>query len=276
MSIALKYLRKSPFSIGKGRIGKMIKIPEGEIDYVNGLGVKYHLHLDQYLMKNIYLYDIPESNTHRQITRYLSKLKGPLTILDCGANIGLYSLNLAKLFPSSKIHAFEPLQFNFEIFEQNIQSNNFDNIKANKLGIGDKPGEFEIMFGNKKSGASLYVDDYNQMGKETIQIVTIDDYCAEKGIDSINFLKIDVEGGEFKVLEGAKSILEKSENCLAVIEIIEKHLQAAGDSGKKIFEIMKDLGFTPYLPKSWPFDLKKISGHQDLPETYTDNVFFIK
>lgn len=275
MSLKLKYSRNQIFSFAKSKIASKIELPKGVVQYTNKLGVNFELHMDQYLMKNIYLYDIPEANTFNQIKR-ICKVKDVKTIIDCGGNIGLYSLNLAKIYPNASIHAFEPLDFNFQIFRKNIKLNNFENISLNKKGVGEEKGAFEIKFGNKKSGASIYVDEFNSDGKEEIQVLKLDDYCIENNIESIDILKIDVEGGELKVLKGAQNILSNSKKCLVIVEVIEKHLKAAGDDGKSLFEFMQSLGFKIGLPKSWPFKLKRISDYAEFPSNYTDNVFFIK
>ncbi len=243
--------------------------------YKNRLGAKFELHLDQYLMKNIYLYDIPEVNTFNQIKTCLRHTENPV-IFDCGANIGLYSINLAKLYPEASIHAFEPLEYNFNLLKKNADLNGFKIISFNQNGVGEKPETLKIKFGNKKSGASIYVDEYNNAGTEDIQIVRLDDYCDSKQIDHIDLLKIDVEGGELKVLKGAKEILKKSPKCMVVVEVIQKHLEAAGDDAKSLFELMFELGYKAFLPKSWPFKLKQIHQYSDLPEDYADNVFFMK
>jgi FkbM family methyltransferase len=275
MSITLSYLRKFPFSFGKGQLAKKVKFPDENMIYTNRLGAQFDLHFDQYLMRNIYLYDIPEANTFNQIERLLKSVSNPV-IIDCGANVGLYSINLAKYFPKASIHAFEPLAFNYEILNRNIRLNGFKSIRSNKNGVGDKKGTFEIKFGNKKSGASIYVDEYNTAGTEEIEIVTIDDYCFDQKISSINLMKIDVEGGELKVLKGAFETLKKSPDCTVVVEVIEKHLQAAGDSAEELFSFMHNLGFKAYLPKSWPFSLRKVASWSELPAGYSDNIFFRK
>ncbi|MCH2232342.1 MAG: FkbM family methyltransferase [Crocinitomicaceae bacterium] len=224
-------------------------------------------------MRNIYLYDIPEKNTFQHIRKKLKK-RSPV-IFDCGANIGLYSLNLAKLYPNAQIHSFEPLTYNFEIFKNNITLNSFNSIVANQLGVGSKNEELDIKFGAKKSGASLYENDFNNEGSETIKITTIDNYCTQNNISEIDLIKIDIEGAEMEALRGAETTLKKSKSCIIVAEVIEQHLKAAKSSTKEVFEFLENLGFKAFLPKSWPQGLKEVN-HKEFPEDYLDNVFFIK
>ena len=73
--------------------------------------------------------------------------------------------------------------------------------------------------------------------------LTIDHYCNINNINMINFIKIDVEGAEKMVLEGAKNMLEQKKIKGGMIEIIESQLKDAGTSSEEIEYILKNYGY---------------------------------
>lgn len=108
---------------------------------------------------------------------------------------------------------------------------------------------------------------------EVIHLVRMDDYCTRKGIDKVNFIKVDIEGGEFGFLKGAEYVIRNNRKLILVVEMMEENFKEAGYSSKEIFEYLKGLGFTAYLPKSFPFGLKKI---ESISADYSDNIIFLR
>jgi len=147
------------------------------------------------------VYDITQNN----------KIKNIKTVFDVGASVGSMTNKFLNAFPNSTIHAFEPYSVSFEKLEKSFKGN--IRVKPNKLALSNEPGELK-MYIKKDSGYNSLSDISNKPDKdnndksEIVGISTIDLYCKEKGITEIDFLKIDTEGLEIKVLEGAVSLLK--------------------------------------------------------------------
>ncbi len=112
----------------------------------------------------------------------------------------------------AKIFAFEPSRITFDDMKDNI--NGIENIICYNFGFGDKDTTL-ILYSNKNGSglASIYKRNLEHFGinmniEEKVEMKTIDSFCKEKNIQKIDFLKLDVEGNELKVLEGAKEIIK--------------------------------------------------------------------
>lgn len=134
-------------------------------------------------------------------------------IFDVGSNIGSYTIELRKLFPDSSIYAFEPNPHSFNILQKRLLHLNIHNYN---IGLSSEPQNFTIYYpeGNLDSEhTSIYKEallndlKYKDVSKKNIQGTTIDKFCKDNGIETIDFLKIDVEGHEFDVIKGAKNYI---------------------------------------------------------------------
>lgn len=126
-------------------------------------------------------------------------------IYDIGANVGFYSLLAAELTgEKGQVYAFEPLPRNIEFLKQHVQINRFENIKIFEAAISDHEGEafFDL-------GASTAMGHLSQVGELKVKLASLDEMLATGEILPPDFMKIDVEGAEFEVIQGAQKILEK-------------------------------------------------------------------
>lgn len=130
-----------------------------------------------------------------------------LTILDVGANRGEYSLGVLPFFKAAQVFAFELSPTTFELLEKNLKNSS---VIAFNYGLG-----------NENKRCPLFKNDpYSRMGSltrhpsssdeftETVQIRKLDEVFPELDISMVDFLKIDVEGHELDVLNGARKLLE--------------------------------------------------------------------
>lgn len=143
------------------------------------------------------------------------KLKGEkqVIVFDIGANIGSYSVLLNDVLKEKgKIFSFEPSQITFKKFQENTKG--ISTISAYNFGMGSEDAILTLFSNKEGSGlASVYHRnlehlDIDMNKSEAIEIRTVDGFCSNNHIEHIHFLKIDVEGHEIKVLEGAKAMLD--------------------------------------------------------------------
>lgn len=162
-----------------------------------------------------------EHSGELNVLKFLQSSGRDIEILfDVGANIGDYTKNLQLFFPNAKIHSFEPAK---ETFHTLSNCNVGPNVILNNTGISNEVKKGTIYFDKENSGlASLYNRQLDYFGlefsrEEQVELVTLDYYCQNHGIDKIDFLKMDIEGNEYNALLGATDLLNK--NKIGVIQI---------------------------------------------------------
>ncbi len=124
-------------------------------------------------------------------------------VIDAGGNIGLTALILSALVPDGHVHVFEALPENAEYLRRNIQENGIRNCTVNAVALGRQPGTVRM----SAHGPGSHVQA-GGAGAE-VPVVTLDSYVAEAGLTRLDFLKLDVEGFEPPVLEGAAGTIER-------------------------------------------------------------------
>lgn len=154
---------------------------------------------------------------------YIIKKYNIEIFLDIGANSGIYSLVLGKNFEKLSIVAFEPIKSTFEKFKRNIETNNLEGkIKKYNLGLSNKNGSLRMKTNNKfgyKQSAGYHVSNN---GQEKAEFVKADELLTYK--NKIIFMKIDTEGHELFVVQGAAKII-KNNNIFMQIEIWDENYE---------------------------------------------------
>lgn len=126
-------------------------------------------------------------------------------VFDVGANTGQFAKVVKTHFPKSQLHCFEPSISTFELLKEKL--NGVSGVVFTNIGLSNTITSQQLYFAERGSvQASLNVEAGFSHSEE-VQLTTLDAYCDATGIESIDFLKIDVEGYEYHALQGAAKML---------------------------------------------------------------------
>ena len=188
--------------------------------YGNFRVIKNDMGISQWIIKNY----IWEQHILELICKYI---KPDTTIIDIGANIGTHTIGIIKHLNKynnsfTKIVAFEPQPFIFDILQQNILYSNEQNIdcEIHSYGLSDKSQtiymnmpDYSIV--ENPGGYGLDFNDIPDLNKTKVEVKTLDSFCYT----NVSFIKIDVEGHENEVLSGALETIQKCRPVM-IIEIL--------------------------------------------------------
>lgn len=161
--------------------------------------------------------------------------RGVPVIFDVGANIGYWALNAAALNPAARIHSFEIFPETHASLVANTAATN--RIVANGFGLGTIDGTIEVQSADGVESAHFSAVSRFENGRQAVcPVMRGDRYMAEAGVERIDFLKIDVEGGEYDVLTGFSGALARG-----VIDLIQFEYGPASLDSRKLLKDYYDL-----------------------------------
>lgn len=183
-----------------------------------------------------------------------------MTIIDCGANIGLSTIYFKMNFPEAKIVAFEPDPHIFSALNKNVSLFGYDDIICKNEAVSSRDAALNFLVEGGHSG--MITEDINN--RNTIQIKAIRLRSFLENYENITFLKIDIEGEEAKVIPDIADQLPK-------IDFLFLEYHSFIDNDQKLGELLNyitDAGMRYYIKeaanKAFPFINREIFLKMDL------------
>ena len=153
-------------------------------------------------------------------------------IFDVGANVGDYAQACLAAFPAGcDLHAFEPARATHAMLQRRFAQQK-DRVHAHCCAMGESMGSALLRSSEPGSTIASLVDlqspirPFDPALAETVTVATIDGFCAENGIDRIDFLKLDVEGYELAVLKGAAHMIGREKVSIIQMEFGENNISS--------------------------------------------------
>jgi len=141
-------------------------------------------------------------------------------VIDVGAYIGDFALYAATQL-GARVIAFEPTAENFSLLAQNIRNNNLiKRISISPLAVSAEGGPLALFIQSSEAGeihasSNIYGTHYVNPSKRVVNSISISQILADYDIAKVNLLKLDIEGGEYDVLQGMKDeVFEKIDNIV--------------------------------------------------------------
>jgi FkbM family methyltransferase len=219
-------------------------------DTIQFLGHDFRLHPSKRgVSEELYLFQVHEPSSTDQ---YLACLSPGDHVLDVGSNIGYYALLAAdKVGPTGRVIGCEPSPGVFEILKQNVRRFEPENVEVFPWAVGAKSGSLEFYESEIPNWGSLFQNDsLMQTRTTTVPAKTVDEIVREARDFHPAALRMDVEGAELMVLEGACEVLRKYKPCL----FIEFHNFALGwETVRAAIGRLRNIGYSTanVIERTW-------------------------
>ena len=180
-------------------------------------------------------------------------LQPGMVVIDIGANIGLYSLIADRLVrPTGRVWAIEPSQDSHERLRDNLKLNSADRVTTVKVALSAKDDESAVLLRERGQldGERYLLPDgravENPADTESVPTISLDTFCKRRDIRVVNFIKMDVEGGEHEVFRGARETLAANPELIMVFEHTREGCARAGTTPQAIVQLLAEHGLSLY------------------------------
>ena len=239
---AIWYLRDFPLARGKGHVNRLL----GKFLEIRLFGdVRLRLTNPLEFHQRLLLYD-GAASYEPEVSHVLDTLLEPgMVFVDVGANLGYYSMIASrKVGERGHVHAFEPVAEQCDHLLLNARVNRARNVKVNRCAVADSVGEREFFLSDTwNRGVHSLARTVGQTRSCRVPCVTLDEYVARNGVSRIDVMKVDVEGAEAVVFDGARETFAAMPPSVVIFESCEEHAKAFGSSTTQPKRFLLDRGY---------------------------------
>jgi FkbM family methyltransferase len=165
------------------------------------------------------------------------------TFLDIGANVGYYTaLAIPALGPSGRIVAFEPDPETFSFLQRTIAANTGASVNALQRAASDRRGSATLYISRDNRGDNRLYNNDLAVTSIPIETVPADDALEELGIESVDLVKIDVQGFEAAVYRGLERTIRRSPGLVLLSEYWPQGLRTAGSDPQAVLTHLASMG----------------------------------
>ena len=211
-------------------------------------GLKLKLYLGNDLSRQLFIAGCSEPNE----LAFLHEVLGQgMVFIDAGANDGIYSLFASRrVGPQGQVWAFEPSSREFDRFQQNLDLNQLENVRPFQVALADQNGQEDLAVAGYEHEGQNTLGTFVHQGvepKRTERVVvrTLDDLVGEEGLSRIDVIKLDVEGAEKRVLDGARNSLARF-RPIVLFQAVDPALRKQDTSRDQLFESLTEAGYRLY------------------------------
>jgi FkbM family methyltransferase len=238
MLIVMRLFRNWPVYFAEGIILTRTK----QITYVLKNGIKFCCRprtVDRGLIRDIW--------RDKSYTPAGFEINSKDIILDVGAHIGVFSVFAAQNAREGVIYSFEPMRENFLMLKNNLELNKIENVVSFNKALYKNSGYANLALSeNNTGGHSLLFGGEKQ---DTVQTISLADFCKANNIKNINFLKMDCEGAEFDILFNCPNVIIQKIDKIS----LEYHNIDLQQNVIRLKSFLKSKGFEVKIK---PFDAK--------------------
>ena len=243
------YLARSPVTEGKGLLYRAFSTamlpPEREVIVPLRPGFQMALDLSEAAQREIYYFGTYERKESALVRRIL---RPGDVFWDVGANLGYYTLlGGACVGPAGRVVAFEPFPPAWERLQRNLSLNAFPQVRLVNAAVSSVVGTAPLFFASDvPDGVASLAAPEGHVSRVTCRTLTLDRFAEEDGERLPILMKVDVEGAEKVVLEGAAGILSGSHPPMLLLEMEDEQFGRHGTSKRDIQSLLSRWGYAAY------------------------------
>ena len=179
-------------------------------------------------------------------TRFFqSACRDGMTFLDVGANLGYYTALAARAVgPNGRVLAVEPDPDSFGYLEQTIAANAVGNVQAFPVAASDAPATLPLYISTDNRGDNRLYASGEDRPQVEVTARPLDALLRENKIDTVDLIKIDVQGYEPKVIAGLRETIAASPNLTLLTEFWPQGIDEAGEDANEFLQTLRELGLT--------------------------------
>jgi FkbM family methyltransferase len=188
--------------------------------------------------------------------RFVSRFLRPGMVFgDVGANQGFYTIVASqRVGAAGRVFAFEPAVSERRKLRRNLRLNRCHNVRVEATALGEYDGMTEFYLclqeqGSFSSRRPQAEDVTAPRRRMVVPLVRLDTYAQRRGLEALDLLKIDVEGGELAVLAGAEETISRFQP-LVICEVEDRRALQWGQRGRQIVDFLLDREYNWYTVRS--------------------------
>ncbi len=248
---ARAYVRYAPGRAAKASfwaawIGPKLSWRRYRTSAVSVFGTRFRIDTYSLVQRYIYYFGIWEPHLTRWIQ---SRLRPGDVFVDVGANVGYFTLLASRLVgPGGGVVAIEASPEIFDELRDNVARNDASNVRAVNVAVADRPGALTLYPGDALTTTSrAWADLMHLAAGPTVPALPLSDILEDSEVGRVRFIKIDVEGGEWPVVQGMLGLLDRvSPEVEVMVEVTPVAIQAHGKTCEDVLDALRQRGFHPY------------------------------
>ena len=229
-----------PYHRGKWRVVDTVcswaglnENPPGPTE-ISRQGFRFAVDPKSYIDRTLYYLRVWEGYTTAFVE---SCLRPGMVAIDAGANIGWYTLAMARAVgPAGLVYAFEPADEELTRLRSNVRLNALENVRVKPLALAEAEGWTTLS--DTLDAGTTYVGG----GKRPIATTSLDRLVADERLERVDFIKMDVEGSELNVLRGAREVLRRFRPMI-MVELEPVPLSRMGTDPQTVIAFLRSEGY---------------------------------
>jgi FkbM family methyltransferase len=177
-------------------------------------------------------------------------LKPGMTLVDVGANMGLYTLYAARRVGlSGCVLAIEPSSREMETLKGNVEINALNNVRVRQVALSDHASEVELLVARAQNSGHNTLGEFGYNTpldhREKTRTQCLDEIVQDEGLSKIDVIKMDIEGAELSALCGAVNTLRR-DHPLLLLELADRLLRHQNSSSTAVLSLLTEHGYRMY------------------------------